>query len=394
MSAEKSRIAVTAAGAGHVGAVIRALVGAGWVAIEAPKNGNLVRNRQLLVLRTPNHTTRLRLLVYKITESSRGRRHERRVEITSTYGSGLTPADGFNDVVLGFDPAAKVFVGLDPVRLRHGGPTSNASSFLEATGMNRSRESPFLIMLRQTRIFPTGEHQAFFRPERLGEYLMNVAAIHAGAYRVTGVDSDVSLGRAWFTQQIGSVQRQRAAGEVLVLDRSSELTRTGARLTDRALDELREETRNRRRPRDLTPGELCAIRQRQEENGNIGEQFVYDAEKRTLRAAGRGALANKVDWVSRRTVSAGYDIGSFDPQTGRPRFIEVKSSERACRTFDASANEWRVAEEHGDDYFFYTVMNVREKPQIGARLRNPHNLLKNGDLRCVASGWRFTIVKV
>src|SRR2546425_13369946 len=186
MARSRGRVVVSASAAGHIGVVVRALTGGGWALSRAPSNGRLFRNRQLIVLQTPDRTTSLRLLVYKVTRSSRGREHERRVEITTTYGHGLEPVPGFSDVVLGYDPESHGLVGLDPVRLRHGGETSNASSFLEAGGLRRNKNAPFVILLRQTRIFPEGEYQAFFRPECLGEYLANFTAIHAGAYDVTG----------------------------------------------------------------------------------------------------------------------------------------------------------------------------------------------------------------
>src|SRR5690348_4806595 len=102
MSDRLKTVEITSSSVGHVGHVVRALVQTGWFPTRCPAGGRLVRNKQLIVLKSSNQTISLRLLVYKVTRSGRGRDHERRVEITSTYGHGLEPETGFNDAVLGY----------------------------------------------------------------------------------------------------------------------------------------------------------------------------------------------------------------------------------------------------------------------------------------------------
>lgn len=383
------RVSIVAARAGHMGVIVNALTGAGWIPREAPAGGNLRRNQQLLVLRTPSRTVALRVLVYKVTRSSRGREQERRVEITSTYGHGLERVKEFSDVVLGYDPEAGILVGLDPERLSHGGETSNASSFLETGGLKRSGSAPFVILLRQTRIFPEGEYQAFFRPECLGEYLLNISAIHSGAYDLSGVGRARPLATGWSRRPLGSVKALSAHGDKLVLARSDGPPKRLARLTKNALGQV--DAGSARRGRQTTPEEFRAILQRQEQNGFLGEQFVFEREKRRLIAAGRPKLAGQVDWVSRRSIGAGYDIGSFEPTTGIPVFIEVKSSERPTRTFETSGNEWARAGELGARYCIHRVTNVRETPTIEV-LRDPVKLERLGKLKLSASGWRVRVV--
>jgi hypothetical protein len=58
-----------------------------------------------------------------VTGSSRGRPEERRIEITSTYPKGLPHLAKFPDIVLGYDPITNLYVGVDPQRIEHGGPT-------------------------------------------------------------------------------------------------------------------------------------------------------------------------------------------------------------------------------------------------------------------------------
>lgn len=390
MSPQTHRLEVVSSQAGYIGQVARALVQTDWVPQQAPANGRLLRNRQLIVLRTPHRTLPLRILVYKVAQSGRGRGHERRVEITSTYSGGLEPKEGYSDIVLGYDVDAKVFVGLDPDRLRYGGETSNASSFLETRGLRRDDNVPFVILLRQTRLFPEGEYQAFFRPERISEYLMNHTAIHSGAYETTGVGEVAPLHAEWDEEPIGTLDRRTAINDVLVLNNNAYRSARIGRLTREALTESKQGPK-KRHPRQFTPEELRAIQQRQEENGVLGEQFVFTFEKQMLTEAGRADFAARVDWVSKRSVGEGYDISSFDPSTEEPRFIEVKSSEGSGRAFEISANEWNKARELGRRYCIYRVINVRSIPAIDAVFQDPVRLEREGHLEISPSGWRVTI---
>jgi hypothetical protein len=306
------------------------------------------------------------------------------VEITSTYGNGLEPLIGYDDVVLGYDPYRGVFVGLDPIRLHHGGATSNASSFLEAAGLERTDDAPSVVLLRQTRIFPNGEFQAFFRPQLLDEYLLNHAAVHAGGHNLTQSRAE-PLPNGWLSRPIGSSPDDDHA-ETLVLKRTTERRRVSARLTKKALDFVNGSGAVRR----LSPEELKAALQRMEQNGWLGEEFVFEREKRVLRDAGRADLADRVDWVSKRTVTEGYDIKSFDPTTGAPRFIEVKTAERMRRWFEISANEWNKAQQLREKYFIYRVTNVRSSRDLKI-VGNPSALYLEGKIQLRQSGWLMAI---
>ncbi|HYR09424.1 MAG TPA: DUF3883 domain-containing protein [Longimicrobium sp.] len=377
--------------AGHVGSVVRALVAGGWAPVEAPRRGRLLRNQQLIVLRTPYRTVRLRVLAFKVGRSSRGRDHERRVEITTTYGHGLEPEPEFNDVVLGFDPETQIFVGLDPVRLRHGGRTSNASSFVDRVGLERTISSPFLVLTRQTHIFREGEHQAFFRPERLTEYLFNFTSIHSGTYQTAGSAGPGPLADDWAARPIGSVDRGAAAGRILNLGRADEPLLRAARLTPEAL-RTTDRPPPRRNRRQLHPEELRAIQLRQEENGLLGEEFVMASERARLADLGRDDLAARIEWVSRTSVGEGYDIRSYEGPDETPRYIEVKSTDGTSPTFEASANEWSRAAELRHQYCIYRVTNVRTAPTISAVLRDPVKMARDGSLVLSTSEWRIRIV--
>src|SRR5208283_4568243 len=109
-------IQITAPILSHLIRLTRGLVQTGWDIVESPHLGRLARNGQRIVLRTAKHDTRFRIFVYKVTQSSRGKPEERRIEITSTYPKGLARAREYSDVALGFDFDHDIFVGVDPRR--------------------------------------------------------------------------------------------------------------------------------------------------------------------------------------------------------------------------------------------------------------------------------------
>jgi len=391
MAHAAKRVRIEEAGNGHIGVVVRALLAAGWRPTASPNVGRLLRNRQQIVLSTSEETRRLRILVFKVTRSSRGREHERRIEITSTYGHGIEPSREFDDVVLGYDPDTDVFVGLDPQRLHHGGVTSNASSFLEVRGLRRTAMEPFIVLLRSTRIFPKGEHQAFFRPERLSEYLFNVSAIHAGSYPGRGRWIAQSLGSRWKRMSLGIVGAAHAVGNTLFLEREDQKPVAKASLTKRALA-LVDKPSPFLATQKITPEELRSIHARQEQNGWLGEEIVYNHECEILQKAGRSDLSREVNWVSRGSVGEGFDIASFDPASGEPRYIEVKSCEKRLNNFEISSNEWKKAASCGKDYFIYCVSYVRAEATVFV-LRDPCQLEHEGSLRRNSSSWHVQIDK-
>ncbi len=59
--------------------------------------------------------------------------------------------------------------------------------------------------------------------------------------------------------------------------------------------------------------------------GTKGEKLVVGYEKRRLLEAGRGDLAEKVEWLANQNKTPGWDIDSFELD-GSPLRIEVKSS--------------------------------------------------------------------
>ncbi|EKE68386.1 DUF3883 domain-containing protein [Oceanibaculum indicum] len=98
--------------------------------------------------------------------------------------------------------------------------------------------------------------------------------------------------------------------------------------------------------------------------GRAGEERVLMHERATLQAAGRGDLSRKVRWVSQEDGDgAGYDIASF-AQDGRPRLIEVKTTNGWERTpFHITRNELAVADERRSEWCLFRLWNFAREPR-------------------------------
>jgi len=99
--------------------------------------------------------------------------------------------------------------------------------------------------------------------------------------------------------------------------------------------------------------------------GKSGESFVVDLEKRRLIEGNRSDLAHKVRWVSAELGDgAGYDVSSFS-LSGRPQFIEVKTTNGSCRTpFFLSRNEYNVARQCPQEWLIYRLHLFATTPRI------------------------------
>jgi len=144
------------------------------------------------------------------------------------------------------------------------------------------------------------------------------------------------------------------------------------------------------RSRHITPEEFAAIQRECEANGQLGERWVLDLERRALRRIGKHGLAAKVQWVSQKSVSVGYDIGSFYPD-GREKWIEVKSTSGRGITFPMSSNEWTTALRAGGKYHVYRVTDVKSKRPRVKRFANLASLEKRGLIKRSPSGWLVTL---
>lgn len=381
-------IQITAPALSHLIRLVQGLVQAGWVIIESPHLGRLVRNGQHIILRTAKHDTRLRVFVYKVTQSSRGKPDERRIEITSTYSKGLTRAREYSDVALGYDFEHDIFVGVDPRRIEEGGRTGNASSFFDKENLDWNRTDEILVRPRAAKLFPGGmEFHAFIKPARLAEYLLNLDEIHTGSYTGHGLysgEQPKSRGRVYLGTSLAS-----AKGALLVLN-GPRVSRIKPRIANALVKAFEQGKVNRLRRAKLTPEQLIDIKRRCEENGYLGEEYVLNYERKRLRAKGKNRLASRIRWVSKESVSEGFDILSFE-FNGAERWIEVKASAQRSRIFEMSESEWQTAKAARGKYYIYRVTEVRSKP-IVKLYRDPVHLEAEGMIQKSPSGWWVKLI--
>lgn len=111
---------------------------------------------------------------------------------------------------------------------------------------------------------------------------------------------------------------------------------------------------NRKRAaKSMTPEQLALIQQAQALQGSLAEEFVLEFERRRLTGH---AFQNLVQRISTQSVSAGYDIESYDGLSSflHDRFIEVKSF-CGVEHFYLSEGELEAARALGDRYHIYLV---------------------------------------
>jgi hypothetical protein len=378
---------------GYVSKVIYDLTCCGWRIDSLPDGGKIPRNRLRLILKFNGQELKLRILAYKVTTSGRSRSHERRIEITTTYQSGLNRLRGFRDVVLGVDLHTGKYVGVDSRRLNIGGPTHNASSFFDLEGLS-VMPGEMLINPRPVAspVFPEGiEQHAFFDPRRLSEYLINQQEIHSGRYAFQGSFSGrLPLKRvAWpNTKNV-----YRATGDAFVLRSGIKTRRSVSRITPRLIASVEEKDFTKLAGRKLTPAQLKQLLSICDEIGALGEQVVLGTERKRLRRRGLNAQAKRVERVSLWSVGEGYDILSFEDNGVTKRYLEVKTTTGKGTLVDISTTEWKAAQRFREHYYLVRVINVKRSPKI-FYIRNPIELEKRGRVVRTASGWRVDLRSV
>jgi hypothetical protein len=99
--------------------------------------------------------------------------------------------------------------------------------------------------------------------------------------------------------------------------------------------------------------------------GKAGESFVFDLERKRLSDGNRSDLARKVRWTAAEDGDgAGYDVSSFHV-TGKPQFIEVKTTNGPSRTpFFLTRNERDIASQCPNEWRLYRVHLFATDPRI------------------------------
>lgn len=111
--------------------------------------------------------------------------------------------------------------------------------------------------------------------------------------------------------------------------------------------------------------DFLALEARNRALGSAGEELVLSYEVARLLEAGQERLATRVERVSRtRGDGVGFDILSFE-ESGRERFIEVKTTAYGRETpFFVTRNEVEVSRERDDQYHLYRLFGFRKRPRL------------------------------
>ncbi len=376
----------------HLPKVVKDLLSCGWSIETTPLDGRIPRNGLKTILDAESEEIKLRVFAYKISKSGRDRPHERRVEITSTYFKGLSQARGFKDVVVGVDQDTGKYVGVDPRRLKIGGPTGNASSFFDPEGL-AVKSGAMLISPRRAShpIFPTGiEHHAFFDLSRLPEYLFNHNEIHGGTYAFGG--SFAGPCKTSDTPLPSVVDADLAEGDILNLSSHVEISKPSA-FAPGIIVAAEEQDFAKLNRAGITPEQLKKILLVCEEVGALGEQAVLDAERKRLRRLGFRDQARQVQRISLQSVGEGYDILSFENDGVTKRYLEVKATIGASPIVDISRGEWEAAQKHGRHYYLVRVTHAKDAPSLHY-IRDPASLESKSVISRTATGWRVDLGKV
>lgn len=360
---------------------------------QGPADGQIARNGIKIIIKSHGFERRLRIFVYSSGESARARPHERRIQITTTYLSGLTQAPGYSDVVLGYDEIYKKYIGVDPRRLFLGGQHHNASSFFDFEGLLTDPGEIFINprSAHNMAILNGSEWHAFFDGSRILEYLFNQSEIHAGHYSQAGlfstsvnlksVNSDISVKRSKLKDDyfILATTPTLEAYNNLVIPDDLELIEA-IELHDLAILS----------PRKISPAQLLLMQQKCIEIGNLGEQVVLQNERKRLNSTGKPALAIKVERVSLKSVCEGYDILSYEYDINSKKHIEVKSTIGSGAIVDISRGEWKAAERLRNKYYIARVFNVRSHPTV-KYIQDPFALQASGNVHSTETGWKLDL---
>ena len=133
----------------------------------------------------------------------------------------------------------------------------------------------------------------------------------------------------------------------------------------------------------------------QRERKAVGDRAeLYTVQFERARAADKSGI----HWVARDSDELGWDVE--DRSTSPIRRIEVKGSRDRREMFFLSENEWKKANEHGDDYVvhFWGAINLGRKLTIEyaalraegypVEIRNPAKAISDGTWMATSTRWR------
>lgn len=132
----------------------------------------------------------------------------------------------------------------------------------------------------------------------------------------------------------------------------------------KALGKVGGKAKGERRPRLPKKLDYAARDEQNRKLGEAGEDWVVEWERERLKSEDRADLAKKIERVSRKDDSLGYDILSFNADE-TSRKIEVKTTNGSLRTpFLISRNEVNVSKEEPKAFFLYRVFDFMKETRL------------------------------
>jgi hypothetical protein len=123
----------------------------------------------------------------------------------------------------------------------------------------------------------------------------------------------------------------------------------------------------------ISPEEIEKQLKYQNQIGQIGEEIALKYEMDRLKKHNIKKPEKWIDQISKRNISAGFDIWSHPPKQ-EARFIEVKSSTKDPFNFYITQNEIETSKAHNKNSYLYLVLISDLKRKIGSviiEIQNP-----------------------
>lgn len=112
-------------------------------------------------------------------------------------------------------------------------------------------------------------------------------------------------------------------------------------------------------------------------------ELGYDPDSETVAIATVLAELERLDFAvdDRQTAGLGYDLLARHKVTGEQRLVEVKGFHRGLAPVWLEQHEWAQAQQRGDDYWLYVVIECESKPTVAIRAQDPAGKLAAGPRR-------------
>lgn len=114
--------------------------------------------------------------------------------------------------------------------------------------------------------------------------------------------------------------------------------------------------------------------------GARASELGHDPDAEKIGIATVVAELERLGWVvdDRQTAGVGYDLLARRPGTPTQRLIEVKSFAHGLKAVYLEQHEWAQAQQRGQDYWLYVVLDCATTPRVVIRCQDPAGSLIDG----------------